>query len=55
MAFANGLLGLGQGIDQKAAQQGYLGVHYAVKALAGEPLPPETIIDITVVTAASLP
>jgi ribose transport system substrate-binding protein len=41
-------------IDQQAAQQGYLGVQYAVRALAGEQLPPETLIAATVVDANTL-
>jgi ribose transport system substrate-binding protein len=41
-------------IDQRAEQQGYLGIQYAVRALAGEQLPPETIFGVTVVDAASL-
>lgn len=41
-------------IDQQAAQQGYLGVQYAVRALAGETLPAETVIDTTLITAEAL-
>jgi len=41
-------------IDQQAAAQGYMGVEYALKALAGETLPPETLLDALVVTAESL-
>ena len=41
-------------IDQQAAQQGYLGVQYAVRALAGESLPAETLIDTALVTAETL-
>ena len=41
-------------IDQQAAQQGYLGVQYAVRALAGEFLPAETLIDTALVTAETL-
>jgi len=37
-------------IDQQASEQGYLGVLYAVQALRGEPVPPETIIEITPIT-----
>ncbi len=37
-------------INQQAAQQGYLGVQYAVRALAGEKLPLETIVDVRLVT-----
>lgn len=36
-------------INQQAAQQGYLGVHYAVQALRGNELPEETMIDVLVV------
>ncbi|PSN20189.1 sugar ABC transporter substrate-binding protein [filamentous cyanobacterium CCP5] len=36
-------------IDQQAAQQGYLGVHYAYQALEGNELPAETKIDVLVV------
>lgn len=38
-------------VDQQAALQGYLGVEYAVRALKGETLPPETIVDVMVITA----
>lgn len=41
-------------IDQQAARQGYLGVEYAIKALAGEALPAETMVDVLVVDAATL-
>ena len=37
-------------VDQQAARQGYLGVEYAVKVLAGETLPPETLVDVVLVT-----
>jgi len=37
-------------IDQQAARQGYLGVEYAVKALSGEELPSETMVDVLLVT-----
>lgn len=40
-------------IDQQAAQQGYMGVQYAVQALAGESLPMETLIDVLVVNASN--
>ncbi|EFO80932.1 Monosaccharide-transporting ATPase [Oscillochloris trichoides DG-6] len=36
-------------IDQQAAQQGYLGVQYAVKLLAGETLPAETLIPVQLI------
>ncbi|MFO7683296.1 MAG: sugar ABC transporter substrate-binding protein [Chloroflexota bacterium] len=41
-------------IDQQAAQQGYLGVQYAVQALTGNNLPPETYIDVKVITLENL-
>jgi ribose transport system substrate-binding protein len=41
-------------IDQQAAKQGYMGVQYAVQALAGEPLPSETLIDVLVINAANV-
>jgi ribose transport system substrate-binding protein len=41
-------------IDQQAEEQGYLGVKHAVRALAGEKLPLETIVDVKLVTAESL-
>jgi len=36
-------------IDQQAAQQGYLGVEYAVKLVKGETVPLETYVDVLVV------
>ncbi|WP_238613559.1 sugar ABC transporter substrate-binding protein [Candidatus Oscillochloris fontis] len=36
-------------IDQQAAQQGYLGVQYAVQLLAGEQLPAETLIPVQLI------
>ncbi|MBT7069363.1 MAG: sugar ABC transporter substrate-binding protein [Anaerolineae bacterium] len=41
-------------IDQQAAHQGYLGVEYAVRALNGEELPEETLVDVLPVTAETL-
>ncbi|GAB4523714.1 MAG: sugar ABC transporter substrate-binding protein [Haliangiales bacterium] len=41
-------------IDQRADEQGYIGVQHAVRALAGEKLPPETFIDVALVTSTSL-
>lgn len=41
-------------IDQQAARQGYLGVQYALRALNSESLPPETLIDVGVVTKDKL-
>lgn len=37
-------------IDQRADRQGYLGVEFAVRALKGESLPAETLIDTELVT-----
>ena len=42
-------------VDQQAAQQGYLGVQYAMRALAGETLPMETLIDTRLITVDILP
>lgn len=41
-------------IDQQAAKQGYMGVQYAVQALAGKPLPSETLIEVLVINAANV-
>jgi len=41
-------------INQRADEQGYMGVKYAVRALAGEKLPAETFIDVELVTADTL-
>jgi ribose transport system substrate-binding protein len=41
-------------IDQQAARQGYLGVEYAIKALRGEELPAETMVDVLLVTAENV-
>lgn len=41
-------------VDQNAGEQGYLGVTYAARVLADEPVPPETMVDVALVTAASL-
>lgn len=41
-------------IDQQAAEQGYLGVVYAMQALSGESLPLESSIEVFVITAESL-
>jgi ribose transport system substrate-binding protein len=40
-------------VDQQAAQQGHLGVEYAVKALHGQELPAVTLIDTRLVTGES--
>jgi ribose transport system substrate-binding protein len=37
-------------IDQQAAKQAYEGVHYAIRAINGEVLPPETIVDVILIT-----
>lgn len=36
-------------IDQQAAEQGYLGIQYAVRALGEETLPAETMVDVKLV------
>lgn len=41
-------------VDQQAAQQGYFGVEYAVKALQGRTLPAVTLIDTQLVTQESI-
>ena len=41
-------------VDQQAAQQGFMGVAYAVRRLKGEPLPAVTMLEATVVTKDSL-
>lgn len=38
-------------VDQNAAEQGYLGVAYAVKMMRGEAVPAETFLDVTLITA----
>jgi ribose transport system substrate-binding protein len=41
-------------IDQQAAEQGYLGVEYAVRMLDGEEVPAETMVEVRVVSRESL-
>lgn len=41
-------------VDQQAAEQGYLGVVYAVKALRGGQVPPETMVETRVITSDTL-
>ena len=41
-------------IDQRARDQGYLGVEYAVRALNGEELPAVTLIDVDLITIDTL-
>ena len=41
-------------IDQQAAQQGYLGIEYAVRTLNGQELPAETLVDALPVTIETL-
>lgn len=41
-------------VNQHGDQQGYLGVKYALRALAGEELPAETFVDVALVTAETL-
>ena len=42
---------LAASVDQQAAQQGFMGVSYAVRMLKGERLPARTMLDTEVVTA----
>jgi ribose transport system substrate-binding protein len=41
---------LAASIDQQPGEQGYLGIKYAYRAIAGESLPPATVLDGLVVT-----
>ncbi|MEZ4646001.1 MAG: sugar ABC transporter substrate-binding protein [Chloroflexota bacterium] len=41
-------------IDQQAAEQGYLGVWYALRALNGEELPTQTLVDVILVTVENV-
>ena len=41
-------------IDQQAAQQGYLGVVFAIKLLDGETITPESFVDVILVTKDTL-
>ncbi|MBK8046808.1 MAG: substrate-binding domain-containing protein [Anaerolineales bacterium] len=41
-------------VDQQAAQQGYMGVESALKALHGDELPVLTLVDTKLITAAAL-
>ncbi len=41
-------------IDQQAALQAYTGVHYAIRALEGEELPLETIVEVKLITKENL-
>lgn len=41
-------------VDQNAEQQGYTGVVYAVKLLQGETVPPETMIDVKLITRENM-
>jgi ribose transport system substrate-binding protein len=45
---------LAASVDQQAAQQGYMGVAYAVRLLKGEKLPADTMLDTQVVTAKGI-
>jgi len=42
-------------IDQQPAEQGYLGIQSAVRALAGEALPEEIMLDVLLITAENAP
>lgn len=41
-------------IDQQAAEQGYLGIWYALRALRGEELPTQTLVDVMLVTVENV-
>lgn len=41
-------------VDQRADRQGYLGVSYAVRVLRGETVPPETLVDVELVTTDTM-
>jgi ribose transport system substrate-binding protein len=41
-------------VNQRADEQGYVGVRHAVRALAGEKLPAETFIDVELITVETL-
>lgn len=41
-------------VDQRAAEQGYLGVVYAWQKLNGETLPAETLLDVRLITAVNV-
>jgi ribose transport system substrate-binding protein len=41
-------------VNQRADEQGYMGIKYALRALAGEKLPAETFVDVALVTAETL-
>lgn len=42
-------------VDQDAARQGYLGVDYAVRVMAGETVPGETLVPARLITANDFP
>jgi ribose transport system substrate-binding protein len=41
-------------VDQQAAQQGYLGIRYALELIRGAAPPPETIVDVKLITKETL-
>ena len=41
-------------VDQQAAQQGYLGIRYALELIRGGAPPPETIVDVTLISKETL-
>ena len=45
---------LAASVDQQAAQQGFMGVSYAVRMLKGEKLPADTMLDTQLITAKGL-
>ncbi len=42
-------------VDQRAAQQGYLGINYAARLLDGQTVPEETMVDVDLITSATSP
>jgi ribose transport system substrate-binding protein len=42
-------------VDQQAAQQGYLGIRYAVSRLEGDKVPAETLVPVKLITRATQP
>lgn len=58
-ALAEAKTAIGEGklqatIDQEAALQAYTGVQYAVRALSGEQVPAETLIDVKLITKENI-
>lgn len=41
-------------VDQRPIEQGYLGIHYAIRRINGEKLPQETLIDTALITRENI-